>query len=306
VDCALTAHEVTGENSSVTVYINGTKDGYEDAFYTKIVIIVAYTPPPPEKVIPPIEVDLGDNITGSVSAGIVGSGSIQVQSKDAPDTGDEDALGVYINITQTGTGTLNWVFIKIEFEDVPAGIDPAKLRMYYWDETTSKWVKITNSGVNTDEKYVWANVTHLTIFAPRQTEEDDVPPEITHTAVKETEKEEKITISAVITDQGDGVQSATLYYREKGASGYTDVAMTKNGESYSADIPGDKVTKDMEYYIEATDGTNTVTSPSDKSKPYIVELEDEDDDDKIIPGFEMALLIGMLCLSSYLVSRKRE
>ncbi|MDI6855391.1 MAG: hypothetical protein QMD21_01210 [Candidatus Thermoplasmatota archaeon] len=36
--------------------------------------------------------------------------------------------------------------------------------MYYW--TGSEWKKCNNTNVDTERNVVWANVTHLTIFAP--------------------------------------------------------------------------------------------------------------------------------------------
>ncbi|MBA3044043.1 hypothetical protein FP804_02775 [archaeon] len=38
--------------------------------------------------------------------------------------------------------------------------------MYYWNETTSEWTLIEDSGVWTNNNTVWARVTHFTIFAP--------------------------------------------------------------------------------------------------------------------------------------------
>ena len=42
----------------------------------------------------------------------------------------------------------------------------------YWNEDNKKWIVIENSGVDTKNKIVWGNITHLTIFAPRELSEE--------------------------------------------------------------------------------------------------------------------------------------
>jgi len=121
-----------------------------------------------ETVTEPQEVDFGDGNEATVQAGVAGDVTITSQAGSQPDSGDDDALGVYLEVTMDGDGLLGWVNVTIDYDDVPAGIDPAKLKMYYWDEGTEEWVLIENSGVDTVNKFVWANVTHLTLFAPRQ------------------------------------------------------------------------------------------------------------------------------------------
>lgn len=68
-----------------------------------------------------------------------------------------------------------------------------------------------------------------------------------------------------------GVARATLYYRTKGSTTFTSIAMTGSGNTYSATIPASAVTRaGVEYYIQATDlvgnvatfpATNPTTSP---------------------------------------------
>lgn len=76
------------------------------------------------------------------------------------------------------------------------------------------------------------------------------------------------TIEADITDSSaPGVQSATLYYRttgETGASSYSSVPMSLvGGTRYSGTIPGSAVEEPgVDYYITATDGETTSSSPS--------------------------------------------
>lgn len=106
---------------------------------------------------------------------------------------------------------------------------------------------------------------------------DTVPPTITHTQVPGGNISFNLNISAVITDN-IGVSSAKLYYRTTGDADFKSIAMTSGSDNtYSAVIPkASLTTKGIEYYIEASDGTNIVTSPADKTKPYQVTISDED------------------------------
>lgn len=99
------------------------------------------------------------NITG------VGTGMINVTSIALPQTPPENLqyIGIQVNISITGLLTYANITIKYNDSDV-AGINESKLRMYYWDG--SQWQICNNTGVDTDKNIVWANVTHLTIFAP--------------------------------------------------------------------------------------------------------------------------------------------
>ena len=99
------------------------------------------------------------NITG------VCTGTINATSAVLPQAPPKNLhyIGILVNVTITGTLTYANITIKYNEGDV-AGIDESKLRMHYWDG--SQWQRCNNTGVDTDNNIVWANVTHLTIFAP--------------------------------------------------------------------------------------------------------------------------------------------
>jgi len=87
---------------------------------------------------------------------------IKSAPSSTPPTGVSD-IGIFIDISGAATN----VFITIRYTDSDvSGIDESKLRMYYWNGTTNEWVLIEDSGVWENNKTVWANVDHLTIFAP--------------------------------------------------------------------------------------------------------------------------------------------
>lgn len=96
------------------------------------------------------------------------------------------------------------------------------------------------------------------------------PPAIAHAPVNTHTEGQAITITANITDDV-GVANATLYYRVKGTTTWTHVAMTYSGGVYTATIPAASVTTaGIEYYVESWDtagnkatfpATNPTTAP---------------------------------------------
>lgn len=74
-------------------------------------------------------------------------------------------LGRYITLEsdQLNTSTLNWVVIRIYYNDsdLPAGTSESDLRLYWFNTGTNKWEAVTPGGVNTTANYVWGNTTHF-------------------------------------------------------------------------------------------------------------------------------------------------
>ncbi|MDR7080551.1 LPXTG-motif cell wall-anchored protein [Neobacillus niacini] len=96
---------------------------------------------------------------------------------------------------------------------------------------------------------------------------DTTAPEIVHSPITESQASTPIKIEATITDD-KAVPYATLYFKEEGAESFTSVLMRANAETpstYSAEIPGISVTRNLIYYIEATDGVN-----SKKTEEYTI------------------------------------
>ena len=87
---------------------------------------------------------------------------------------------------------------------------------------------------------------------------DNIPPVISHTPISTATPGVGISIFAEITDN-IGVTGSTLYYRKKGTSTWNSRAMVHGlGNRWSASLEGSLVVAPgLEYYIAATDGTNT-------------------------------------------------
>ncbi len=80
-------------------------------------------------------------------------------------TGVKD-MGVFVEITFNGT--LIWIRIEVPYDEsaLPDDVEESSLKLYFWNTATNTWEVIEGSSVDTDANIVWANVTHLTIFAP--------------------------------------------------------------------------------------------------------------------------------------------
>lgn len=140
---------------------------------------------------------------------------------------------------------------------------------------------------------------------------DTTPPEINHTAITIAKQDDPITVYATVTDEGDGVQEVVLHYRTIGDQNYTAITMPFNGEIYITDIPDYRVTLDgIEYYISATDGTNTVTDPADTDQPHaITDITKEEVDEGgggFLPGFGLILVFSALAMGAFLQGRQRK
>ncbi|OGV73565.1 MAG: hypothetical protein A3K19_27845 [Lentisphaerae bacterium RIFOXYB12_FULL_65_16] len=73
-------------------------------------------------------------------------------------------------------------------------------------------------------------------------------------------------IQALIVDtQGSAITSAKLFYRVNGGRAFTEAVMTDTGDgkNFTANIPAQAGLALIEYYVQATDGTDVYTSPPD-------------------------------------------
>jgi hypothetical protein len=103
----------------------------------------------------------------NVSIAYKGAGIENITVKSASSPGNIPAnlkdIGLFVDIT--GNITDAYITITYSDEDI-TGIDESKLKLYYWNETTSSWVLVPESGVRQENNTVWAKIDHLTIFAP--------------------------------------------------------------------------------------------------------------------------------------------
>ncbi|UCG44636.1 MAG: hypothetical protein JSV58_04310, partial [Candidatus Bathyarchaeota archaeon] len=72
-------------------------------------------------------------------------------------------IALYANVSLK-CPPIDWAYIQIDYDEADLIFDESTLKMYRWNNLTYDWTLIPNSGVNTSANYVWANVTHLSIF----------------------------------------------------------------------------------------------------------------------------------------------
>jgi hypothetical protein len=121
------------------------------------------------------------------------------------------STGTYVNITASGNFT---AMAKIHYSDRELGlrrINEETLKIYHWNGT--EWLPSQITGVNTAENYVWANLTHFTIYTAIGAPLHDVA--VTNITVSSTyvKRGEPLYINVTIENQGNFTETfnVTVY-----------------------------------------------------------------------------------------------
>ncbi|MCM3631522.1 S-layer homology domain-containing protein [Paenibacillus glycanilyticus] len=158
--------------------------------------------------------------------------------------------------------------------DAQTVVDKGIFYQYPVDGTNK--MKLFNAGVNA--------------ATPGTVEADLVPiqpapavnelPVIQHTAPASGSIDNDLTVQATIVDPDSATVTASLFYKVGDAAEYTSVSMTAGDNNvYTAIIPKEAFTdSELQYYIQANDGTDTV-----KSNNYTVTIELGDVDFNKLP-----------------------
>jgi hypothetical protein len=130
-------------------------------------------------------------------------------------------------------------------------------------------------GFNADDSYGYPGGLSLIAINPGSGPGITIAPATLDLFCTSLEPGADVEISAVIAGDGETqVQSASLYYRKIGDEDYVLVPMVEGaGDTWSASIPAaDVLSPGLEFYIVATDGQITVSSPSldPTANPYIL------------------------------------
>jgi hypothetical protein len=98
-------------------------------------------------------------------------------------------------------------------------------------------------------------------------------PTIYHTPINQGYENNNLIVSCTASDNMQ-IASVTLYYRTVGSDTWKSLTMSKVNDKYSATIFGSELTLEgLEYYIEASDGVNTVCKGT-ADVPYTVVIKD--------------------------------
>ncbi len=107
------------------------------------------------------------NVTGvSDTVAIVVSNVTEPEGVKPP-PGAWKLLGSYVQITVSNETVAVNATIRMHYTDAQvaeAGLDESTLTIYCWDATLGEWVAVEPSHVNTEENYVWATISHFSIF----------------------------------------------------------------------------------------------------------------------------------------------
>ncbi len=72
-----------------------------------------------------------------------------------------------IKVSPNITNAIRWYWLNISYTDAQvsaAGVAESNFRIWFYNTTTSGWQQEGDSGVETDLNYVWANVSHFSLF----------------------------------------------------------------------------------------------------------------------------------------------
>ncbi|MEG1255424.1 CehA/McbA family metallohydrolase [Clostridium sp.] len=118
-------------------------------------------------------------------------------------------------------------------------------------------------------------IDDIKVTCEKVAEPDTEAPAIEHTAILKAPIDVDLVIESKVMDNKK-VEAVTLNYRVKGTEDFKTLNMSKLEESkYTASIVKEDLDiKGVEYYIVATDGTNSTRTPNEGS--YSVEIIDED------------------------------
>lgn len=126
------------------------------------------------------------NVFLNISTALALVGEVNVTVYSAPPPGVNASLPVarYVEINVSDnlnatSGNLSWVYLRVNYTDSDvSGLDESTLRLYWWNPRARNWTRLDastnltalggpyvyNSGVNASGNYVYANVSHFSIY----------------------------------------------------------------------------------------------------------------------------------------------
>jgi len=149
---------------------------------------------------------------------------------------------------------IDWseVELRVNYTDAEvsaAGINESSLKMYRWNGTN--WTEVSDSGVNTVDNYVWANLTGFSVYSPLGKASavfDTGPgtyPSISGTHIGTITPNQNITVRKIYTYPCTGTGGHTEYVRIYG----NEVNVSKTWNGYTEDYHN--ITFDSPFVLEA-------------------------------------------------------
>ena len=126
---------------------------------------VVEPPIPTVRTEPPMTIG---TFTIDVKHAIFGDLTVDTATSPGALSGGLVSTGLYFDIVSTvALNHGEWIYIKVSYVEanLPADIDESSLALYYWNTASNGWVKCENPDIDTGNNNLWANVSHLTVFA---------------------------------------------------------------------------------------------------------------------------------------------
>lgn len=175
------------------------------------------------------------------------------------------------------TTTLSYFMPAVALPADAANCQNLQVRFVMTSNISSRAGTSTYSATDPVQSGGTSNINNIMVTGTTVAAEPDTQaPAIAHTPVTMGNNSADLEIKAVVTDNV-AVSSVKAFYRTVGQADYNTLDMLPSDGEYAAVIPKDELdVAGLEYYIEASDGVNTATSPADISLPYTVSISAAD------------------------------
>ncbi len=155
---------------------------------------------------------------------------IAIKSVSSPpsDSPGYKNLSRYINATNTSADS--WLFLNMSYyESEVTNLDESSLRI--WRYSGSAWSQVSNSGVDTAQNRIFANITSFSIFAPLALP-DTIPPAVTNLVVTPYTPETGESVNITVNANDIHMNYTSVYVTVEHPGSYTNTSQMNGNLSY--------------------------------------------------------------------------
>jgi len=227
------------------------------------------------------------------------AGSLRVQRATLPPTGVREltnSIGGYVwaNVSENVANSTEWVIITVFYDPGELGnLDESSLTLRYYNESSGDWEEVPVGGVNLAGHYVWANISHYSVFS----------------------------VSGSVTPKrgtGSGSSSASLDSDGDGLSDLQELILGTDPKTNDTDKDGyydglDPFPLDPTLPLQPTPTVTPGPTPTPATppaspppaSPLPTVAEEERGLEFPIPGYEAIAAIGCFMIVTYIARRRR-